>query len=244
MTTEQPVATARRFLHRRLVGDVVALVVGGLILAAGIAGVVYLGQQSDELTSSGIHASANVTEVDNYHSRFQFDEHVDVSFRIAGVVVVARCYTAPGDDFVIGESVAIVYDTNNPLHAQLVDDPNPGPIIAPFFGALVLGLLIVLPGAYGLFVRRGMTAALREPGRPMTAVRSSWRRITLRDNEVELAPWMRGQLRRFPSGEPVTAQVFGDSILVVVHPDGDAVAFGRKPKAAADADQEHPAKVE
>lgn len=237
--TEQPVATARRFLRRRLVANVVTLVVGGLLLAAGIGGLVYLSGQAGQLAGTGIRASANVSAVDNYHSRFQFDEHIDVDFRIAGVVVTARCWTGPGDEFTVGQPVAIVYDTNNPLHAQLARNPNPGPIVAPFLAAFVLGILLVLPGLFGLYLRRGMAAALRAPDRPMTARRGTLRRITLRDNDSELTLWAHGRVRRLPA-DATAVRGFGRlaprAVMVLVEPETGAVVFTRQPKAPEDAE--------
>lgn len=227
--TEPPpyVATARRFLRRRLVAGVATLVVGGLLLATGIAGLGYLSSRTSRLATTGIHASANVTFADNYTSRFQFDEHIDVSFRIAGVVVQARCWTGPGDIYQTGQSVAIVYDTNNPLNAQLANNPDPGPAATPFLAALVLGIILIIPATYTVVARRGLAAALNEPDHPMTATKSQWRRITLQDNNnTNQTIWTRGRIKDFPANNQ-EVRVFGQSPILVIDPAINAITFSR-----------------
>jgi hypothetical protein len=225
---------AHRFLRRRLVTDVVLLVVGALLLAAGITGFTYLGRQSDRLATTGVLATATTVEVDNYHYRFQQDEHVVVTFRVRGVVAVARCYIGAGDQFAVGQPVAIVYDPRNPSHAQLAGNPGLGPIGAPLLGLVLLGVLCVLPGGYRLLARRGAAAALREPDRPMTAARFRRRRMVLRGPDLPLDGLelrIRGQ--RFPADE-TAVRAYGRpeprSMVVVIDTATDAVAYGRVPR--------------
>jgi hypothetical protein len=223
---------ARRFLKRRLVVDVVLLVVGALLLATGITGFTYLARQSNHLASTGVLATATAVEVDNYHYRFQQDEHVVVTFRVRGVVAVARCYIGAGDQFAVGQPVAIVYDPKDPSHAQLAGTPDLGPIGAPFLGFLLLGILVVLPGGYRLLTRRGAGTALREPGRPMTATRFRRRHLTLRGEDEPLELRVRGQARRFTDDTAVLVHGKEEprSMLVIIDPASGSVAFGRVPR--------------
>jgi hypothetical protein len=235
------VLAARGFLTRRLMVDIVLLAVGVLLLATGITGFTVLGSRSDQLARSGVLATATAVAVDNYHHRFQFDEHVDVIFRVSGESVVASCYIGAGDQFAVGQPVPIVYDPTDPEHAQLAGDPSLGPAAAPFLGFLVLGLVVIAAGGYGLWIRRGVGAALRDPDRAMTAARFARRRMTLRgqgDPLDGLELRVRGQVRRFPGDADTAVRVFGRtdprSVLVVVDPSNSAVAFGRIPREVAD----------
>ncbi|HKN98596.1 MAG TPA: DUF3592 domain-containing protein [Pseudonocardiaceae bacterium] len=211
-----PVVVARRYLRRRLVVDLVLLGVAALLLGAGVGGFVFLGVQSGRLAHDGVVATATAIEVDNYTRRFQFDAHVVVTFRVAGEVVEARCYTGPGDQFVVGQPVVVVYDPDDPTTAQLAGDPQLGPAGVAFLGLVVLGILVALPGAYGVWTRRGAGKALGGSGREMTARRAG-RRTALGD---ELTVRLHG---RRPDG-PVT--VFGDRTIVAVG--RDHVAVGRR----------------
>jgi hypothetical protein len=223
---------ARRFLKRRLVADVVLLVVGALLLATGITGFTYLARQSNHLAATGVLATATAVEVDNHHYRFQQDEHVVVTFRVRGVVAVARCYIGAGDQFAVGQPVAVVYDPKDPSHAQLAGTPDLGPIGAPFLGFLVLGVLCALPGGYRLLTRRGVGAALREPDLPMTATRFRRRHLVLRGDDEPLELRVRGQVRQFGNDMPVLVHGKREprAMLVITQPDSGAVAYGRVPK--------------
>lgn len=227
-------AAARRFLKRRLVIDVVTLVVGGLLLATGIAGFAYLAHRSDHLASTGVLATATAVEVDNFNHRFQQDEHVVVAFRVDGVVYTARCYIASNDQFAVGQPVAIRYDPDDPTVAQLAGTPDLGPGATPFLGFAVLGLLVVAPGCYGVVVRRGIGAALAGPDRPMTVARFARRGLLLRrpDDPLDgLEVRVRGQVRRFSLEEDAAVRVFGTgepkTALVLVDRETGAVVFGR-----------------
>ncbi|HEX5402171.1 MAG TPA: DUF3592 domain-containing protein [Pseudonocardiaceae bacterium] len=221
---------ARRFLRRRLIVDVVLLAVGALLLATGIAGFTYLARQSNHLAATGVLATATAVEVDNYHYRFQQDEHIVVTFRVRGVVAVARCYIGASDQFVVGQSVPIVYDPLDPSHAQLAGTPDLGPIGAPFLAALVLGVLVAAPGGYRLFTRRGVGAALRELGKDMTATRFRRWHLSLRDRDEQLELRVRGQARRLAADTHVL--VCGkDRVVVIIDPATNAVAYGRRPQA-------------
>ncbi|HEX4703480.1 MAG TPA: DUF3592 domain-containing protein [Pseudonocardiaceae bacterium] len=227
IAADLPVAAGRRFLRRRLVRDVTLLVVGFLLLAAGIIGFAVIAHRSDELAATGVRATATAVLVDQGGSRFRLDEHVDVTFRAAGNrVIVARCYISTGDQYAVGGPVVIVYDPHDPSRAQLAGDPSLGPIGFPFLAAIVLGILLIAPTVRNLLHRRGMAAALRTSGQD-TVARRSGRRITLRD-AAELR--VRGQVRGFAMETDTTARVFGaqapGAMLVVVASTG-AVVFGR-----------------
>ncbi|HEX5119093.1 MAG TPA: DUF3592 domain-containing protein [Pseudonocardiaceae bacterium] len=141
-----PADVARRWVRRRFVGDLVLLTFGALLLGAGIGGFAQLGARSGRLAASGVVATATAIEVDNYHRRFQLDAHVVVTFRVDGTVVAARCYTGPGDQFIVGQPVVIVYDPNDPTRAQLAGDPQLGPAGVPFFALAVAGIVVAAPG--------------------------------------------------------------------------------------------------
>jgi hypothetical protein len=233
------VVAALRFLRRRLIVDVTLLVAGVLLLATGIIGFTYLGRQSDELATNGVTATATALTVDNYHHRFQLDEHVVVTFRAqGGVVVVARCYIGANDQFAVGQPVTIVYDPRDPTRAQLAGSPELGPVGAPFLGAAVLGLLLGLLGGFGLLRRRGAHAALRGQDRQLTAARFGRRHLTLRDGHVDSVELrVRGRVRRFAADADVPVRVFGDpeprSLLLIVGPSASAVVYARMPREMA-----------
>jgi hypothetical protein len=236
------VVAALRFLRRRLIVDVTLLVLGAGLLATGVIGFTYLGRQSDELATGGVRATATALAVDNYHHRFQLDEHVVVTFRAArGVVVVANCYIGADDRFTVGQPVTIVYDPQQPTRAQLAGAPELGPAGAPFLGAVVLGLLLAVLGGSGLLRRRGARAALRGQDRLMTAARFGRRRMTLRTAKREDALHgaelrVRGRVRGFAADADVLVRVFGDaeprSVLLIVGP--SAVVYARVPQEVAD----------
>lgn len=217
-----PVGVARRWLRRRFVVDLGLLVLGGLLLGAGIGGFAYLGVQSNRLASSGVVATATAVQVDNYERRFQFDAHVLVTFRVDGTVVVARCYTGPGDQFVVGQPVVIVYDPNDPTTAQLAGDPQLGPAGVPFLALTVLGIIVAAPGAYRRWARRGTGKALQGPERQMTAEYID-KRTTLRHKDGDLEIRLHGSR---PQGHTT---VFGTTTIVTVD-QRDNVAWGRIPK--------------
>jgi hypothetical protein len=248
--TEQPerpepragyVVAALRFLRRRLIIDVTLLVLGVLLVATGVIGFTYLGRQSDELAATGVRATATALAVDDYHHWSQLDEHVVVTFRAdGGVVVVASCYIGANDRFTVGQPVTIVYDPHEPTRAQLAGAPELGPAGAPFLGAVVLGLVPGLFGGTDLLRRRGARAALRGADRVMTAARIGRRHVTLRSvtpgdplHDTELRA--RGRLRGFAEDVPV--RVFGDadprSLLLIVGP--SAVVSARVPREPSDA---------
>jgi hypothetical protein len=248
------VVAALRFLRRRLIVDVTLLVAGVLLLATGIIGFTYLGRQSDELAANGVTATATALTVDNYHHRFQLDEHVVVTFRtVGGVAVTASCYLGANDRYNVGQPVTIVYDPDQPNRIQLAGAPELGPAGAPFLGAVVLGLVLGLAGGYDLLRRRGSRAALRGQDRLMTAARFGRRTMTLRAanarqddvleddvrqddalHGVELR--VRGRVRGFAADADVPVRVFGDadprSVLLIVGP--SAVVYARLPKEPAD----------
>jgi hypothetical protein len=210
-----PVVVARRYLRRRLVVDLVLLGLAALFLGAGIGGFVHLGVQSSRLAHNGVVATATAVDVDNYTHRFQFDAHVVVTFRVAGVVVRARCYTGPSDQYVPGQPVVIVYDPADPTIAQLAGDPQLGPAGVPFSALTVLGIITAVPAAYSLWIRRGAGRAVDRPGRELTATRDG-RRTRIGEQSIRLHG-------KRPKG-PVT--VFGDTPLVTVQE--DRVAYGRE----------------
>jgi hypothetical protein len=209
-------------LRRRFVVDLVLLAFGALLLGAGIGGFAYLGVRSGHLASSGVVATATAVDVDNYHRRFQFDAHVVVTFRVDGTVVVARCYTGPGDQFVVGQPVVIAYDPNDPSTAQLAGDPQLGPAGVPFFALAVLGIIVAAPGAYGRWARRGTAKAMTGPERHLTADYGN-KRTTLRHKDGDTEIKLRG---RRPQGHTT---VFGTRTIVTVD-QHDNVAWGRIPK--------------
>jgi uncharacterized protein DUF3592 len=217
-----PVGVARRWLRRRFVVDLVLLVLGASLLGAGIGGFAYLGARSGDLSASGVVATATAVDVDNYRRRFQFDAHVTVTFRVDGTVVVARCYTGPGDQFVVGQPVVIVYDPDDPTTAQLAADPQLGPAGVPFFVLAVLGIIVAAPGAYGRWTRRGTAKALHGPQRHGTADHGDKKTVLrLQDGDTEIR--LRG---RRPHGQTT---VFGTTTIVTVDQQ-DNVAWGRIPK--------------
>lgn len=231
-TDPDPTAVAARFLHRALVVDVVSLVVGGLLLGTGIGGVTYLARQLDHLARTGVVATATAVAVVDDRSRFQFDEHVTVTFRVHDRVVRATAFTNADDRFAVGEPVVVVYDPADPTRAQLATNPSFGPAGTPFFAAVLVGLVILLAGGYRLVVRRAAGATLREPGRDLTVGRSARHRIAVRPPEVELR--VRGQVRRLPGTDGVPLRVFGGrgpgAMLVGVHRETGAVVYGRIPR--------------
>ncbi len=226
-------AAARRYLRRRLVVDVVLLVLGGLLLGTCVGGFTYLARQLDHLARTGVLATATAVAADNTTGAFRFDQHVVVSFRVSGEVVSASPYTGGGDGYIVGEPVVIVYDANDPSHAQLATDPSFGPAGTPFFLFGLAGVLVALPGAYGLLVRRGAGAALRGRHRQGTAVMAGRRRVVLREDAgPELR--VRGQFRRLPAGEDRAVWAYGNmapkAMVVLVDPAADAVLYGRVPE--------------
>jgi hypothetical protein len=230
-----PVVTARRFLRRRLVRDLTLLLVGLLLLAAGITGFAVVANQSDELAATGIRATATAVAVLPHNSRFQWNEHVDVTFRAAGNrAVIARCYTSGGDQFAVGDPVVITYDPHNPTHAQLAIDPSLGPIGLPLLAAIVLGLLLALPAALALRTRRGTKTALQTPPTPMTAIRTTRHHLTLKTPQTttELRP--HGQTRKIPTNKPTEVQTFGTptKTMIIINPKTNSVIYGRPPKNA------------
>lgn len=223
-----PAGTAARFLRRALVIDVLLLVLGGLLLGTGIGGLTYLSRQLDHLARTGVVATATAVAVANHESRFQFDEHVTVTFRVHDRVVRATAYTNAGDQFAVGRPVVIVYDDADPTRAQLATNPSFGPAGTPFFATVLAGLVVALPGCCRLVLRRGAGTALREPDREVTVARPGRHRIELRGSEVRL----HGQVRRLPRTDGVPLRVFGGqepgTPLVGVRQ--GAVVYGRIPR--------------
>jgi hypothetical protein len=231
---------AAGYLRRRLVVDVVLLVVGGLLLGTCIGGFTYLARRLDHLARTGVLATATAVAVDNTAGRFESGQHVVVSFRVNGDVVFANPYTGGGTGYVVGEPVVIVYDANDPSTAQLATDPSFGPAGTPFLLFGLVGVLVALPGAYGLLVRRGARAALRGPDRRLTAARAGRRRVVLQGTREHALAGLElkthGQVKRLPAGEPAPMCAYGTgavrAMLVLVDPVTDAVLYGRVPETS------------
>jgi hypothetical protein len=227
------VAIARRFLRRRLIRDVSLVVVGVLLLAAGVVGFVQGASASGDLTDSGVRATATAVAVHPGGAPFGLDDQIDVTFRAKGnKVIVARCYTSSADQFAAGQPVVIFYDPHNPARAQLADDPDLGPTAAPLTAALLLGLLLAVPAALATYRRRGATAALQAEARQMTEAKFSRHRMVLRSpdsgfDSMELR--VTGQLRRFPR-ETTPVQILTrtpNTPTLIIHKPNKAVAIGR-----------------
>jgi hypothetical protein len=136
------------------------------------------------------------------------------------LVIIGTLLVATG----VGGLVLIGYQWNGVTRAG---------VLAIVLGMLVLGVVLLAPGATGLWLRRGAGRALLAPARQLTAAKFARRLIALRDKEDSVELRVSGQVGRLPSDADATVVVFGGdepgAALVIVHPATAAVVVGRLP---------------
>lgn len=124
---------------------------GVVLVVGGFGGFGYFGGRQDDVLAHGTHAVATVTSAALYGGRFgpnKFDEHIDVEFADrGGVTRDARIYIGERDRFSVGQQVDVVYDARDPQRALLAHGTHDvGPVGAPLFFAIVLGVGLVFLG--------------------------------------------------------------------------------------------------
>jgi hypothetical protein len=153
-----------------------AVALGVVAFAGGIAGFGVYGARSDQLAKHGVHTTAVVTAM---HTGVPFDDYLLVGFPTPEAYEQS-VHVRAGDrlrlSYRVGQSVAIVYDPSNPRRAQLEHGSDIGPIGLPFALALFVGAALVVLGARTLALCRAARRALRTRPRPMLAASSVNRR--------------------------------------------------------------------
>lgn len=234
---------ARAYVAARLRNAAVLTLVGVALFFGGFIGFGVYGNRSDALAAHGVHTTAVVVGTALYGGRYgpnQFDEHINVAFTTPQGTERARLWIGEQDRFSLGQAVAIVYDPNNPSHAQLAHGADLGPIGFPLFIAIVLGACFVPVGISRLLVCLGARQALRtEPRRCQVATqvvprgRTRRRVVFVGDSKPLLTFWSltRSGWNDRDDGVSAESAVFGElrpgAVLVVVAEDGRGVAVGR-----------------
>ncbi len=171
------VDAARLGLRRIRQRQAIVMLLGLVVFVGGATLFDNEDAKSRALADNGARTLATIVDTDLFdpdiRARFThawFSTHVDVRFTsVTGQVVVARCYIGEDDVFAVGEIVDIVYDLDQPTRAQLAQDPALGPSGAPFFFALIFGVIVFATGfSQSRLASRGLRA-LSAQGRTVAA---------------------------------------------------------------------------
>jgi hypothetical protein len=222
-----------------------AIAVGVLVFGGGGAGFAVYGSRSDALAKDGIHTTAVVTGI---HVGVPFDNYVLVGYPSAEAYeqsVHVRTADRPRRRYRVGQPLRIVYDRANPRRAQLEQDPDIGPVGAPFALALLAGGGLVFVGARTLALCRAARRALRTRPRTMGAASSvnrRWGRLihlftgddAIGVTSLRRRDWWGPELRLDDpaSLDLLPVAVFRDPkrarVVVVADAEGRGVAVGRE----------------
>ena len=249
-----PRGTALRYLRTRLRTNALLTTAGLVLTVGGFVGFGVFGDRSDSLAKHGVHATATVVDTALYGGRYgpnNFDEHIDVAFSTPQGPEHARLWISEQARYSVGQAVDVVYDPQNPGHAQLANGADLGPIGLPLFIAIVLGLCFTGLGIARVRVCRAARGALRgEPERLdvasglMPRGRTTARAVFIGSGAPLLGFWSltRSGWEGATLAGAAQADVYGDlrpgAVLVVVGNGGRDVAVGRtwrkhRPLAAA-----------
>jgi hypothetical protein len=231
------------YVRARLRNNALLTLVGLALTVAGFVGFGVFGDRSDALAKHGVHTTAAVVDTALYGGRYgpnQFNEHIDVAFTTPQGPRHARLWISEQARYSVGQAVDIVYDPQDPGHAQLASGPDLGPIGFPLFFAIVLGLCFTGVGIARVRVCRGARRALQgDPQRIdvasglMPRGRTTARAVFVGSGAPLLGFW--SLTRSGWDGSTLTgsvqAEVYGDlhpgAVLVVVTADGRGIAVGR-----------------
>jgi Protein of unknown function (DUF3592) len=241
--TADPRSDAVPYVRARIRNNALLTLVGLALTVGGFGGFGVFGSRSDALATHGVHTTATVVDTALYgggHGSNQFNEHIDVAFTTPQGAEHARLWISEQARYSVGQTVDIVYDPEDPGHAQLAKGADLGPIGLPLFIAIVLGVCLAGVGIARLRVCRGARRALRSnPQRLEVASglmprgRTTARAVFVGSGAPLVGFW---SLTRSGWGDATLAgstqaDVYGDlhpgSVLVVVADRGRGVAVGR-----------------
>jgi hypothetical protein len=238
-----PRGTALRYLRTRLRNNAVLTFAGLVLTVGGFVGFGVFGGRSDSLAKHGVHATATVVDTALYGGRYgpnQFDEHIDVAFSTPRGPEHARLWISEQARYSVGQAADVVYDPQNPGHAQLAKGADLGPIGFPLFIAIVLGLCFAGVGIARVRICRQAGRALGgEPERLdvasglMPRGRTTARAVFIGAGAPLLGFWSltRSGWEGATLSGSAQADVYGDlrpgAVLVVVTDAGRGVAVGR-----------------